>query len=236
MNTIEPIPWRGFRAIDKLIAFLLPLPAIAVLILPFLDQIFLRRLARQPGMMPIVNWLINGRGSWILGGALLLLAFAYLLWMRHRLVSNKRLWYGTGCPACGERELVRVSRQFSDRFYGLLAVPAYRYACRNCTWRGLRIARREHSRQTELDLEAALLRFDPDALPSEAIDGETPRQQARRRGGSMFRDAGDVPRADSPPAPPATDGGEAAPAPDDDEAEPPVDLEWLWEPEESDRV
>jgi hypothetical protein len=187
-------------------------------------------------MMPVVNWLINGRGSWILGGALLLLAVAYVWWMRYRLVSNKRLWYGTGCPACAEQELVRVSRQFGDRFYGLFAVPAYRYACRNCTWRGLRIARREHSRQKELDLEAALLRFDPDALRSEPLDGETPRQQARRRGGSMFRDAGDVPRAESAHAPAAADEDDTVAPQDEALAEPQSDIEWLWEQEESDRV
>ncbi len=44
----------------------------------------------------------------------------------------------------------------------MIGVPAFRYACRNCTWRGLRVARREYSPETELAKEAALLRFDPD--------------------------------------------------------------------------
>jgi len=187
VNRSEPIPWRGFRTIDKLIILLLPWPAILILLLPLLDLALLRRLARQPGMRPLVTWLINDGGSWILGGGLLVVALAVLWWLRHRLVNDKRLWYGTGCPACGERELVRVSRQFGDRFYGLIFVPAYRYACRNCTWRGLRIARREHSRQSEAELEAALLRFDPDALPAD---------RAVRRGEAIFRDAGDVTHLD----------------------------------------
>lgn len=192
VNRVEPIQWRGFRAIDKIIILLLPWPAIAILLLPLLDLALLRRVARQPGMRPFISWLVNDGGSWILGGAMLLLAVGVLWWMRRRLINDKRLWYGTGCPACGERELVRVSRQFGDRFYGLIFVPAYRYACRNCTWRGLRIARREHSRQTEAELEAALLRFDPDTLPAE-------RAETRR---AMFRDAGDVPHSDDlqPPA------------------------------------
>jgi hypothetical protein len=63
---------------------------------------------------------------------------------RNRLNNNEQLWFDTGCPQCQERELVRVSRQRGDRFYGLIGVRAYRYACRNCTWRGLRIGRRHH--------------------------------------------------------------------------------------------
>lgn len=165
MNKIKPIPWRGVHAGEKLILVMLPLLAIAVMTLPFLDQVILRRLARLPGMRPVITWLINGPNVWIVGAGLLLLFALFVAFVRHRLVSNKRLWFGTGCPQCMERDLVRVSRQAGDRSYGLIGVPAYRYACRNCTWRGLRIARREHSPEHEAELEASLMRFDPDSAP-----------------------------------------------------------------------
>lgn len=165
LNKLKPIPWRGVHASEKLILVMLPLLAIAVMALPFLDQVILRRLARLPGMRPVITWLINGPNVWIVGAGLLLLFALFVAFVRHRLVSNKRLWFGTGCPQCMERDLVRVSRQAGDRSYGLIGVPAYRYACRNCTWRGLRIARREHSPEREAELEASLMRFDPDSAP-----------------------------------------------------------------------
>lgn len=168
MIKVEPVPWRGIRPVEKLILIVLPLAAVAVLILPFLDQVILRRLARLPGMRPVIAWLINGANVWLLGAALLLLLVLFVALVRRRLVNNKQLWFGTGCPQCMERELVRVTRQASDRYYGLIGVPAYRYACRNCTWRGLRIARREHSPEYEAELEASLLRFDPDGVPPPA--------------------------------------------------------------------
>ncbi len=167
MNKIKPVSWRGVSAGEKLILTILPLSAIAVMVLPFLDQVILRRLARLPGMRPVVIWLVNGFNVWIAGLGLLLLFGLFALFVRHRLISNRQLWFGTGCPQCMERDLVRVSRQTKDRFYGLIGVPAYRYACRNCTWRGLRIARREHSPEREAELEASLLRFDPDSMPSD---------------------------------------------------------------------
>lgn len=137
------------------------------MVLPLLDQVILRRLARLPGMRPVVIWLVNGFNVWLAGLGLLLLFGIFVAFVRHRLISNRQLWFSTGCPQCMERDLVRVSRQTKDRFYGLIGVPAYRYACRNCTWRGLRIARREHSPEREAELEASLLRFDPDSPPSD---------------------------------------------------------------------
>lgn len=139
---IEPYPWKGFGFLGKLIALFLPLLAAGLLILPFLDHALLRRLARLPALGGLVDWLVNDGGSWIAGVALLVVWLGFLLFKRWRLVSNEHLWVDAGCPQCLEHELVRVSRERSDRWYGLLRIPAFRYACRNCTWRGLRIARR----------------------------------------------------------------------------------------------
>jgi hypothetical protein len=232
--TTEPTPWRGFRAIDKLIFVLLPLAALAIVVLPLLDQVFLRRLARLTGNTGLVSWLASG-GTLIVGAGVLLLLAVYVLWRRQTLVGNKALWFSSGCPACGERELVRVSRHFGDRFYNLAAVPAYRYACRNCTWRGLRIGRREQSLEREAELEAALLRFDPDARVAPIDSTAEPGEYRPRRAASVFRDTGDVDWVET--AMPAL-GNEAGDADDDgtdDEAannhagdEPLDDMEWLW--------
>ena len=232
--TTEPTPWRGFRAIDNLIFALLPTAALAIVVLPLLDQVCLRRRARLTGYTGLVSWLASG-GTLIVGAGVLLLLAVYVLWRRQTLVGNKALWFSSGCPACGERELVRVSRHFGDRFYNLAAVPAYRYACRNCTWRGLRIGRREQSLEREAELEAALLRFDPDARVAPVDSAAEPGEYRPRRAASVFRDTGDVDWVET--AMPAL-GNEAGDADDngtDDEAannhagdEPLDDMEWLW--------
>lgn len=139
---IEARPWHGFNALDKLIAIVLPILGVAALAVPFTGLSILHRLTTLPGMAGPVDWLVNGNGSWIAGFALFAIWLAYLLIRRQRIVSNEHQWVDAGCPLCQEYELVRVSRERSDRWYGLLNIPAYRYACRNCTWRGLRIAHR----------------------------------------------------------------------------------------------
>ena len=241
LNKLEPIPWRGFRVVEKLIALVLFLAAVAVLALPFIDAVMVRRLARLTGATNVVSWLINDWGTWIVGAALLALLAAFLFLVRRRLIKNKALWFGAGCPNCMERELVRVSRKGSDRFYGLMAIPAYRYACRNCTWRGLRIARREQSFEREAELEAALLRFNPDspapllspnADPS--ADPDLPAVGATPAPGSMFRDSGDVAFLDEPRGRPrfeAVDPDVEAMGEDSNHqagAEPIEGMEWLW--------
>ncbi|WP_095042262.1 hypothetical protein [Candidatus Promineifilum breve] len=204
MKKIEPIPWRGIRVVEIVIALVLFLAALAVMALPFVDAVIARRLARITGGTNAMSWLINDRGTWIVGAALLGLLVVFLFLVRRRLLNNRALWFGAGCPDCMERELVRVSRKGSDRVYSLIALPAFRYACRNCTWRGLRIARREQSRERDAELEAALLRFEPDGeAPLLSPDGdESQRAQIALApvtgSGSMFRDPGDVAFLDEP--------------------------------------
>ncbi len=232
MNKIEPLPWRGVRAGEKAILIALPLVAIAVMTLPFLDQVILRRLARLPGMRPVVTWLINGPNVWIVGIGLLLLFAIFAAFVHRRLVSNRKLWFGTGCPQCMERDLVRVSRQTNDRFYGLIRVPAYRYACRNCTWRGLRIARREHSPEHEAELEASLLRFDPDSVqpdrPSTPVL-ETIAENERALAGDDREHVIDMELEVDQQSGVAPDLEERdEPANHHDDSEPVDEMEWLW--------
>jgi len=229
VNSFEPIPWRGFRALDKLIFVAVPLAAVVIAVVPLLDPLLFRRVARLFGGRPLVAWLASG-GAWIIAGSLMALLAVYVLWRRRSLVGNKALWFSSGCPACGEHELVRVSRHFSDRFYNLAAVPAYRYACRNCTWRGLRIARRDHLLNREEELEAALLRFDPDARSAESDSWAVLSEAAAgpRHAESVFHDSGDV-DWDEPDDPAQAYANGTDPHPSNHESdEPPGDLDWIW--------
>ena len=254
VNSSEPIPWRGFRAFDKVVFVVLPLMALAIAALPLLDPLLFRRIARLVGGRPLVAWLVSG-GAWIVAAGLLAVLVVYVLWRRHGLVSNERLWSGSGCPACGEHELVRVSRHFSDRFYNLAAVPAHRYACRNCTWRGLRISRRERPANHEAQLEAALLRFDPDArlvdgAPLPQTEAATPRHAE-----ALFRDLGDVAadadvdadvgmdvdwawdEAEADDALAYANGADGDDRPTNHESdEPAEDMDWIWRPSGTDQI
>lgn len=236
MNNIEPLPWRGVRLGEKLVLIILPLLAIAVMVLPFLDQVILRRLARLPGMRSVISWMINGANIWLLGAGLLLLFVLVTALVRRRMVNNKRLWFGTGCPQCMERDLVRVSRNTRDRFYGLIGVPAYRYACRNCTWRGLRIARREHSPEHEAELEASLMRFDPHGTPP---NWPVPTSSESTPAAESASGIDETPYFDDG-AQDAEDSMRAGSTPDDQsvaddsetlnhaDSEPVDEMEWLW--------
>lgn len=237
MNNIEPLPWRGVRLGEKLILIILPLLAISVLILSFVDEVILRRLARLPGMRPIISWLVNGINIWLVVTALLFLSVVVMALVRRRLVNNKRLWFWTGCPQCMERELVRVSRNTNDRFYGLIGVPAYRYACRNCTWRGLRIARREHSPEHEAELEASLMRFDPNGEPPNR-PVSPPSEEEPENGTPTLEDFtptldGDESLLESDPqsatlVEPDSLADEVEPANHHADSEPVEGMEWLW--------
>lgn len=142
VSSVEPYHWHGISLLEKLIIVFLPLLALFFAVLPFLDQALLLQARQAGGLRPFVDWLVNSGGAWIMAAAIAGLWVAYLLIKRSRLVNNQHLWVDAGCPQCQERELIRVSRERSDRFYNLLGIPVFRYACRNCTWRGLRIGRR----------------------------------------------------------------------------------------------
>ncbi len=117
MNKVEPIPWRGVRAIDKLFILVFPLAAVAVLVLSFLDESLLRRLGRMSGTGSILSWLVNGNNAWFVFAALLLFFILAMIGLRNRIISDKRLWISSGCPDCNEVDLVRIKRHGSDRFY-----------------------------------------------------------------------------------------------------------------------
>ncbi len=136
-NDRHPRAWRAFGVFSKLIIVALLALSAASLLLPFASRAMLNSLSFLP-----LDWLLNQNGSWILGAGLFALLVLFLAIKRFQLVGDRRLWQDAGCPQCLENELVRVPRKQGDRWYSLIALPAFRYACRNCTWQGLRIARR----------------------------------------------------------------------------------------------
>ena len=242
MNTLEPIHWQGFRPLDKLILLALPLLGLATLAFNFIDQAFLRRLARLPGGQPLVVWLVRGNNLWLVAAGFVLLAVTYLMWLRHRMMNDRRLWFGTGCPTCKELELVRVSREKSDRYYEVIRIRAYRYACRNCSWRGLRIARREHAQERDLEMEMALRQVQSDELVPANLQGWPAAQPAEGLGlepnpglaspsdgleGAAWQEPhGDKQKDDDPlEGDDTTDPGEQNNHHDEEAVD---ELEWLW--------
>lgn len=93
-------------------------------------------------MSPLVTRLAFGGGYWLLSSALAGLALLLLLLAlaRELTLRNRRLWMDAGCPRCHEHELVRIARRRQDHLLHRLAIPAYRYRCRNCTWEGTRLS------------------------------------------------------------------------------------------------
>jgi hypothetical protein len=95
---------------------------------------------------PLMISLAFGNGYRLLSLVLAGLGLALLLGLALRLlvVRNPKWQMESGCPNCGEHELLRISRHSSDRLLNLIGVPAYRYRCRSCTWEGARLS--EHGR------------------------------------------------------------------------------------------
>jgi hypothetical protein len=82
---------------------------------------------------------------------LLLFFLALLLYVvaQQRAMTNIQLQYTSGCPACSEKKLVRVSRQTADRLLGISLIPMGRFVCPECRWEGRRIIRNaENFRQS----------------------------------------------------------------------------------------
>ncbi len=82
--------------------------------------------------IPEMTLFLVATGTFVASVMLLLVA-------RWRVLHNRDLRPECGCPVCQERELIRVRRKKRDRMFGFIGITAWRYACRNCTWGGLRV-------------------------------------------------------------------------------------------------
>lgn len=141
---MQPKPWRGISVVEKAFLGILPFVTVLCLVIPVLDESLRLSLTRASGGQGVVNWFLNENGNWVILLLSVVLFGLVLVTARLRLNRDKGLWFDTGCPNCEQRELVRVARQRRDRYYGWIGIRAYRYACRNCAWRGLRIGHRHH--------------------------------------------------------------------------------------------
>ncbi len=108
----------------------------------FLVDIDRGRASVMYDMPPLMTKMAFGGGNLRLALALTALAGLLLLalLLRELTLRNRRLWMETGCPRCHEQELMRISRRPRERLLHLMAIPAYRYRCRNCTWEGTRLS------------------------------------------------------------------------------------------------
>jgi predicted RNA-binding Zn-ribbon protein involved in translation (DUF1610 family) len=93
-------------------------------------------------MSPILSSLAFNQGYLYFSLALVVLAGLILMGalLRQLVLRNRGLWLESGCPNCGEHELMRTARRDSDRMLHYVDIPAYRYRCRNCTWEGVRLS------------------------------------------------------------------------------------------------
>lgn len=95
----------------------------------------------------VTGWLSNWVGGLTLSDAtafvILLMALAVTVWrIRWRVIRNRRLW-NDHCPMCHSLELHRIHRRFSDHLLCRLGFPLRRYRCRNCSWHGVRVYRKQ---------------------------------------------------------------------------------------------
>lgn len=129
--------WDKFAFFLYVAAFLLLLTSIFLFVVPTLILLFaeLGLVSLVPTVLltfPKLTLFQIATGTFILSVVLMLLA-------RWRVMHNLGLRPECGCPVCQERELIRVPRKRRDRMFSFVGVTAWRYACRNCTWGGLRV-------------------------------------------------------------------------------------------------
>ena len=87
------------------------------------------------------NWLSfapspGSNGWW---GLLALVALG-AVYLRRRIIRHPAL-ADYACPDCHSPHLARIPRRFRHRLLGLAQIPAHRYLCSQCEWKGLRIDR-----------------------------------------------------------------------------------------------
>lgn len=142
--------WERFKTKDKLLLVLLVMAgltaaaAIFILLTPvfaFLLNLFDLYIE---GWAQANTWLLDGERG--LGVALVLgfISILFLLLARWRYLNLRSAYVEAGCPQCHEQELIRIRRYRRDRILGFFGMPIRRYACRNCTWQGVRLAKYSH--------------------------------------------------------------------------------------------
>lgn len=136
---------RGYWRSDKL-SFVLAIIAagalsllVLLMLVPLLDAVLGIFKIQVALLNDLRQTLFSGSAGIIIAVALAGLAlFSYFL-LRARLLGNRYLYVGEGCPHCAEHELIRVRRYQGDRLLARVGIPVRRYVCRNCAWDGLRI-------------------------------------------------------------------------------------------------
>ena len=79
---------------------------------------------------------------WLVSIWLVLTAVALILWaLRNRIVNRPSTW-DRACPQCGGGDLKRIHRHAWQMVPSRVGIPARRYLCDDCGWKGLRIDER----------------------------------------------------------------------------------------------
>jgi predicted RNA-binding Zn-ribbon protein involved in translation (DUF1610 family) len=134
------------RRQDKLLValfliFLLAMAGIALLVAIPLVSLVLDLLGLNLAFFTrLETWWYAGWQGLIWTLALGVVALITAVLGRQRILKNAALYVEAGCPKCQEHDLFRVSRSRRDRLLAAFGFPIRRYACRNCTWKGTRLA------------------------------------------------------------------------------------------------
>ena len=149
--------WDKFKSWDKLLLLLLALAGVSagaalfVLLTPLVNFSFRLLGLYIEGWVQVNQWLLEGERG--LGVAIVLGIFSilFLILARFRYLRDRSAYVDAGCPECHEHELIRIRRSRRDRIIGFFGIPIRRYACRNCTWLGLRLSGHSPHRFVELE-------------------------------------------------------------------------------------
>ncbi len=139
--------WEKFKEKDKLlllllgIAGLLAAAALFVLLTPVTNFVLNLSGLYIDGWAQLSSWLLAGDMGIAVALALGFLSLVFLLFARFRYLRDHSVYIDAGCPECHEQELIRVRRYRRDRIFSFFGMPIRRYACRNCTWNGTRLAK-----------------------------------------------------------------------------------------------
>lgn len=145
-TSTDPSIWEKLRRWDKplmlfvLLAFLAAATALFIITIPLINLSLLVLGLQIDEWIAFTDWISQGNIGLIIFAVSGLLALLFAALARYRVKRIPALYIRAGCPRCHEHELIRVRRWRRDRVLSSAGIPVRRYACRNCTWQGLRLA------------------------------------------------------------------------------------------------
>jgi hypothetical protein len=148
-DAASAVPKRKKRGIDWLLIVLVMggflfltiaiVLGVALLLAPLLGFDLQNLRINYSPLAPILENLNLLQVGLLLLASSLILAFAFYLPARWRVLRKRSLRPEAGCPSCGNARLTRVPLEGGDRLVRWMGIPVGRYYCSSCDWSNLRI-------------------------------------------------------------------------------------------------